>query len=431
MLDIVQFRESPDPIRDSEKKRFKDPEVVDRVITFDLEWRETLKKVEEMRKKRNENARAISDIAKAKKKPPADLIALNKQLKSSISEAETEVKRLLDSRNAEMHKVGNILHAEVPICEDEKDAVVLRTHGTPREFSFEPKRHGEIAEIVGGVDVHRAAKVTGARFFFLIGDMALLNLALIQYAMDHLVKQNYKPVWTPYLLNGEHMAGAAELADFEETLYKIEGRDLYLIATSEQPIVSMHSGEVIPEEELPLRYAGFSTNFRREAHREDQFAKGIFRIHQFEKVEQLVFTTPEKSWEEHEQMIKNAEGIFAGLDLPTRVVDIASGDLNDAAARKFDLEVWFPTQDRYRELVSCSNCTDFQARRLNIRMGKYGGDKEFLHTLNSTALATERTICAIMENNQLEDGSFEIPKAVRPFMGGREIIRPAALPPGH
>ena len=432
MIDIRTLRENTDLVRESELKRFKDPENVDLALALDIQWRKQLKTLEALRKDRNLKARQIGEFSKEKKEIPDELLAENRKIKSMLKDAETKIEALMEKRNKHLASIGNLLHPDVPISQDEEGFTVQSTFGKITPFSFEVKTHGELVEILGGADVQRASKATGARFYYLLGDIMFLNLALIQYGLNYLTKKEngYTACQPPYLLNKEHMEGAAELSDFAETLYKIEGRDLYLIATSEQAIVALHSDEVIPENDLPLRYAGFSTNFRREAHRENLFSKGIFRVHQFEKVEQLVFCRAEDSWDEHTRMVNHATFLLKNLDLPGRVIEIPSGDLNDAAARKYDVEVWFPAQNKYRELCSISNVTDFQSRHLNIRTGNYGGDKEYVHILNGTAIATERTICSILENNQLEDGSVELPKVLREYMGGKEVIHPRNLPPG-
>ncbi|MFX0066033.1 MAG: serine--tRNA ligase, partial [Candidatus Hermodarchaeota archaeon] len=268
--------------------------------------------------------------------------------------------------------------------------------------------------------------VSGARTYYLKGDLVFLNFALIRFALDFLVhERGFTPFWTPYFLKKEIMEGASELADFENQLYKDEAEDAFFIATSEQTLAALHWDEIINPTALPFKYAGFSTSFRKEAGSHGKDTKGIFRVHQFDKVEQFVFCTPEESWKIHEELNANAEELFKRLELPYRVVNIASGELNDNAAKKLDIEVWFPAQQTYREIGSCSNCTNYQALKMNIRVGLVGaGEKEFVHTLNATAIATERTICAILENYQREDGSVEIPKVLHKYMPVKEILLP-------
>jgi seryl-tRNA synthetase len=255
-----------------------------------------------------------------------------------------------------------------------------------------------------------------------MNDLVFLNIALLKFGLDHLVKKGYQPMWTPFFLNSKAMRGAAELGDFEQQLYKIEGDDLFLIATSEQTLASFHKDEILDENRLPLKYAGVSSCFRREAGAHGKDTRGIFRVHQFEKIEQYVFCKPEDSWKLHEEILGNAEELFKVLGIPYRVVNIASGELNDSAAKKYDIEAWFPAQNQYREVVSASNCVDYQSRKLNVKYGKAGGFKEVVHSLNSTAIATERAICCILENFQQKDGSVLVPKALQPYMNGKECI---------
>jgi len=302
---------------------------------------------------------------------------------------------------------------------------ILRSIGNNRKFEFKPRSHVDLISLIDGADTKKAAEVVGSRFFYLKGDLVLLNLALLKFALDKLMSKNYIPMWTPFFTKHEVMKAAAELADFEDQLYKIEGEDLYMIATSEQTLAAYHYNEIVNPEILPLKYAGISSCFRREAGSHGKDTLGIFRVHRFEKVEQFIFCTPEDSWKLHEELLSNSEEIYKELELPYRIVNIASGELNDNAAKKYDLEAWFPASETYRELVSCSNCLDYQARKLKIRMGKVGATqtKETLHTLNSTAIATERTICCILENYQNKDHSITIPKVLQNYMNGKKVIK--------
>ena len=316
--------------------------------------------------------------------------------------------------------------SDVPIAEDEEGDKVLRKSGKIPKFNFKIYNHVDLVSMIDGVEIEKATKIAGSRFYYLKGDLVRLNLALLQYALDILTDEGYTPYWTPYFTKHEVMAEAAELADFEEQLYKIEGEDLYLIATSEQPLAALHRKEVIDEKTLPRKYCGISSCFRREAGSHGKDTLGIFRVHRFEKIEQFIFCKPENSNELQEELISNAEKIYKNLKIPYRVVSIASGELNDMAAKKYDLEAYFPASKTYRELVSCSNCTDYQARKLNIRSGILGDKSSFqiLHTLNSTAIATERTICCILENYQQADGTVKIPEVLIPYMNGKKIMGP-------
>jgi len=418
MLDINLFRENPEIIKKSEKKRFKDPSVVDKVIEFDNKWRKRLNELQKLKHEKNELSNKIAKLKK-EKKSTEDLIIRAGEIDNKIFGLEREIQFLKNERDAYRYKIGNIVDEGVPVAPTEDGNEIIRTVGKIRDFNFDLKGHAELVERFA--ELERAAKISGARTYYLKGDLVLLNLALIEFAIRRLIKKKFLPMWTPFFMNKKYMRGAAELSEFEETLYKLEGEDSYLIATSEQTLASLHSEEVLDEKELPLKYCGISTCFRKEAGSHGKDTKGIFRVHQFEKVEQFVFCKPDQSWKIFEELIKNIEEIYQELKIPYRIVNIASGELNDNAAKKYDLEAWFPAQGKYRELGSCSNCTDFQARKLNIKFGKYGGKKEFVHTLNSTAIATERTISCILENYQQKDGSIIVPSVLRKFVG-KEIL---------
>ncbi|MFX1275002.1 MAG: serine--tRNA ligase [Promethearchaeota archaeon] len=428
MLDIELFRTNLDKIIESEKKRFKDPSNAEKVFEFDKKWRETNTKWEKARQKSNETSQKIGDLKKTKKEKDAkeadQLIKFNKKLKKEIEDLDELKNEYKKERKKYRYIVGNILHESVPIGKTEEDNEVVRNVGDLPKFSFKPINHVKLVELIDGADTQKASEVVGSRFYYLKGDLVNLNLALMRFAMDILQDKGYIPMWTPFFIKHEVIEAAAELADFEEQLYKIQDEDLFMIATSEQTLAAFHYDEIIEPESLPIKYAGISSCFRREAGSHGKDTLGIFRVHQFEKIEQYVFCKPEDSWEIHEELIKNAEEIYKLLKLPYRIVNITSGELNDNAAKKYDLEAWFPASETYRELVSCSNCTDYQARKLKIRMGKVGSDKEkiTLHTLNSTAIATERTICCILENYQNEDHSITIPKVLQKYMNGKKLI---------
>ncbi len=420
MLDIKLFRENPDIIRESEKKRFKDTKNVDKVIEYDIKWREAVAELQELKHKQNEVSKEIIELKK-KGGSGEKKISLMKNITNEIAMLEDRTKELLQKRDEYRYKVGNILHESVPVAETEEGNVVVRKWGEPKEFDFAPKSHADLIESLKIADVEKASKITGARFYFLKGKGVLLNLALIRFAFDMIIKEGFTPMWTPFLLRKSYMKEAAELGDFDEQLYSIKDENWYLIATTEQPLASYHSNEVLDEKELPIKYVGYSTNFRREAGSHGKDTKGIFRVHQFDKVEQYVICKPEDSWNWHEKMVKISEKIYQALEIPYQIVNIASGEMNDNGAKKYDLEGWFPSQKRYRELGSATNTTDYQARKLNIKFGKVGGNKELVHTLNNTGVATERAICAILENHQQEDGSVKIPKALWDYTGFKEL----------
>lgn len=426
MLDIELFRKNLDKIIESEKKRFKDPSIAEKVLELDIKWRTALKNIEELRQKRNEISIKIGEFKKSKNdKKTEEAIKKSKEIKKKIEDTEKLRVEYLDQREKYRYMVGNILHESVPVGETEEDNLVERVVGDLPKFNFEPSSHVDLISEIGGADLKKASEIAGSRFYYLKGDLVLLNLALLKYALEKLINKNYIPMWTPFFTKHEIMKAAAELTDFEEQLYKIQGEDLYLIATSEQTLAAYHYNEIIDPDELPFKYVGISSCFRREAGSHGKDTRGIFRVHRFEKVEQFIFCKPENSWNYFKELIANTEEIYKELKIPYRIVNIASGELNDNAAKKYDLEAWFPASETYRELVSCSNCLDYQARKLLIRIGKVGSQqpKEILHTLNSTAIATERTICCILENYQNEDHSITIPDILSKYMNGRKIIK--------
>lgn len=426
MLDIEEFRINLQGIIESEKKRFKDPTNAEKVVEYDNKWREVLQKLQDLRRKRNEISEQIGELRKkGENRKAEEAIKSSKEIKAEIDGLDKKSIELFDQREKYRYVVGNILHPSVPRGETEEDNEIVRVVGEKPQFKHKPLSHVDLISLIDGADTKKASEIAGSRFYYLKGDIVHLNLALLKFALDKLTSKGYIPMWTPFFTKHEIMKAAAELGDFEEQLYKIEGEDLYMIATSEQTLAAYHYNEIIDPEMLPLKYAGISSCFRREAGSHGKDTLGIFRVHRFEKVEQFIFCKPEESWDYHEELLTNSEGIFKELGLPYRIVNIASGELNDNAAKKYDLEVWFPASESYRELVSCSNCTDYQARKLKVRMGKVGSDKakEVVHTLNSTAIATARTICCILENYQNEDHSITIPKVLQGFMN-KKIIKP-------
>ncbi len=426
MLDIELFRKKLGIIIESEKKRFKDPSIAERVLEYDIKWRTALQHIEELRKQRNEISVKIGEFKKKKdEKKAEEAIKNSKEIKEKIDELEKQRVDYLEQREKFRYMVGNILHESVPIGETEEENKIERTVGDLPIFDFKPLSHVELISEIDGADLKKASEIAGSRFYYLKGDLVLLNLALLRYPLEKLISKNYLPMWTPFFTKHEVMKAAAELADFEEQLYKIQDEDLYMIATSEQTLAAYHYNEIIDPKRLPLKYGGISSCFRREAGSHGKDTLGIFRVHRFEKVEQFIFCKPTSSWKFFEELITNSEELFRELKIPYRIANIASGELNDNAAKKYDLEAWFPASETYRELVSCSNCLDYQARKLKIRIGKVGSQqaKEILHTLNSTAIATERTICCILENYQNEDHSITIPEVLRQYMGGRKIIK--------
>ncbi|TFG16266.1 MAG: serine--tRNA ligase [Promethearchaeota archaeon] len=425
MLDIELYRNHLDLIIKSEKDRFKDPSNAEKVMDYDERWRKVIQELQDLRNQRNSISIEIGKLKKAGEHQKFEAEKKKSiEIKKTIENLEKKEVQYLEEREKYRYIVGNILHESVPIGETEESNEIVRTFRKPPKFDFKPQSHVDLISLIDGADTQKASEVIGSRFYYLKGDLVLLNFALLRFALDKLIKKEYIPLWTPFFIKYEIIKAAAELADFEEQLYKIQDEDLFMIATSEQTIAAYHYDEIIDPERLPIKYAGVSTCFRREAGSHGKDTLGIFRVHQFEKVEQYIYCDPEDSWNYHEELIQNAEEIYQELEIPYRITNIASGELNDNAAKKYDLEAWFPASETYRELVSCSNCLDYQARKLKIRIGKVGTseEKQILHTLNATAIATERTICCILENYQNEDHSITIPKVLQKYMNGKKVI---------
>ena len=419
MLDIRFVTAHPDIIKEDLKKRFKSDRIwmVDELLEQYQEWKKIKLEIDTLRHSRNALSEQVNKLKK-EKKDAAKVLNEVKAIPEKIAKKEQESALLEKSINEKLHKIPNILEKSVPVGKDESLNKIVKKQGTITKPSFEIKSHVDIITKLDLVDLERAAKVSGARFYYLKNELAELELAVIKFAIDHLRKKNYTLLRTPDLLKKESIEGAAELQDFEETLYHDPKENLFLIATAEHAIAALHAGETL--EKLPLKYVGFSECFRREAGAHGKDTKGIFRVHEFRKVEQFVLCHPDDSWKIHEELIKNTEEIFKELEIPYRVVNIASGELNDAAAKKYDLEAWMPAQKTYREMGSCSNCLDYQARKLNIRYQK-GEERGFVHMLNATAIATPRILVAIIENFQQKDGSIKIPAALQKYTGFKKI----------
>ena len=425
MLDIKLVRENPDIVRENLKRRGDLNKIswVDQVLENDRKWRSLQTEVNALRGKRNKLTEEIGRLRR-QGNDTSDLVKQAEQIPEQIKSLEIETQRFSNKITEMLMQLPNIMHESVPFGQDEGGNVEVRRWGKPRDFDFEPKDQIDLAVRLNLVDLERAAKVTGARFYYLRGDLVKLNYALIDFALDFIATKGFKLTQPPYFLRREAISGAVAMSDFEDVIYKIEGEDLYLIPTSEHGLLAQHMDEILDGTMLPLRYAGISPCFRKEAGAHGRDTKGIFRSHQFEKVEQFVFCTPETSWEEHEKLIANAEELFQLLKIPYRVVNVCTGDLGTVAAKKYDLEAWFPGQKNFREVVSCSNCTSYQATRSRIRFRDRPDEPtRWVHTLNSTLVATERTLIAIMENYQNKDGSISIPEALQAPMGGATTLR--------
>lgn len=424
VLDIQLFRteEGRHQIRKSNKTRFQSPDLVDQVVKLDNNARTIRSEYSLTRKKIKEKQIMIGKM-KRNKEPAADQLILEKKLleeeaeKLQVNEKET-TQQIADLLNS----IGNIVHHSVPVGQDEKNnQIISQVEVSNKTLPETIIPHHKLLEKIGGYHQMRGVKVIGHRGYFLTGIGVKLNLALQRYAMDFLDQRKYQLVQPPMMMKSEVMEKTAELDDFRETLYHNSDQDTYLIATSEQPISAYHMDETVIRKDLPIKYAGLSTCFRKEAGAHGKETWGIFRVHQFEKVEQFVIADPNNSWEIHQEMIKTAEEFYQSLGLSYRVVSIVSGALNNAAAKKYDLEAWFPSYQDYKELVSCSNCTDYQSLNLNIKLDGNPSDHKYPHLLNSTLCATQRTICCILENYQTDDGII-VPEKLRPYLNDLELI---------
>ena len=420
MLDPKLIKESPQIIQEMLNSRDIEFDL-DGLIDADKQRREFILKTDELRKKKNQVAMEISQKKKAGKDATIILDEMKKiskelsGLESSQEEIEKKYMRLALS-------IPNLIHQSVPIGKDSSANKEIKTWGKIPEFDFKVNDHIDISEKLDLVDLERAAKVAGARFYYLKNDLVRLNQALIHYALEFLAEKNYSLVQPPYMINHQSMEGAVITDDFEEVIYKIEDEDLYMIGTSEHAMAAMHSGEIIEGNDLPLRYAGVSPCFRKEAGAHGRDQKGIFRVHQFDKIEQFVFTRPEDSWKEHERMLAITEEFYQNLEIPYKVMLLSSGDMGKISSKTYDIEAWMAGQNAYREVVSCSNCLDFQTRRLKIRYReKTNEETKYLHTLNSTLIATSRILVSIMENFQNKDGHFAIPAVLQKYMGQNTI----------
>ncbi len=422
MLEIKFVRQHLDIVAEALKNRRTTVDL-EQFHTADEARRELLQKVEALRHQRND-ASAKIPVMKKNGEDTAPLMEEMRTVGTKIKAIETELSRHEEVLNTLLMEIPNIPHPTVPVGGDENDNTLVKTVGTPPEFAFEPLPHWDIGTQLGIFDFERAARITGSRFPLYFGAGARLERALINFMLDiHTVDHGYLEVLPPFIVNRDSMTHTGQLPKFEEDLFKLKGWDYYLIPTAEVPVTNIHHNELIDEENLPVLYTAYTPCFRSEAGSYGKDTRGLIRQHQFNKVELVRFAHPDRSYDELEILLKDAETILQRLDLPYRVITLCTGDLGFSAAKTYDIEVWIPTQGVYREISSCSNFEDFQARRGNIRFkskGKKGS--ALVHTLNGSGLAVGRTVAAILENNQQADGSVVIPKALRPFMGGREVI---------
>lgn len=418
MLDINVLRENPDAVKASEKKRGKDPKHVELVLKLDQQWKKELKEVENLKHKRNMVSEEINKAKKAKNEKAAkERIKEMQDVVISIKAQEEKVENLLQKRNTELTKVGNIMHSGVPEGKDSTENVELKTWGKKPEFDFEIKTHVQLCEALGIADFETSAKTSGNGFYFLKGKLGLLNQALIRLAIDFMDKKGYQYIEPPLLIRKQVLNAAIDAGEWDKTIYSIDGEDLALIGTSEHALLGIHAGEALTEKQLPKKYFSYSMCFRKEVGAHGINDKGLWRTHQFNKVEQFIFCNPEDSEKFFEELLQNSEEILQALKLPYRVIEICAGDLAAWKYKSYDLEVWRPTTKEYGEVMSLSNCTDYQARKLDIKVER-NGQREVLHTLNNTALATSRIMVAILENNQTKKGTIKVPKVLVPYMNG-------------
>ena len=412
MLDVKAIREDPEPFRRGLARRNL-ANAVDRILELDERRRKLTAQVEELRATQN---RASKAIGRAQGDEKQALIAEVGKVSSELEQHEPGLAEAEAALAALLAETSNIPHESAPDGFTDEDAVEVRRHGEPPTFTFEPRDHVALGELLGVLDTERGVRTSGSRFVYLLGDIVHVQFALAQHAFAILAAKGFLPVIPPVLVRQEAMYGTGFLPTDEVNLYVTTEDELYLVGTSEVPLAAYRMGEILDDADLPMRYAGYSTCFRREAGTYGKDMGGMFRVHQFDKVEMFSFCRPEDSWDEHEFMVGVEEEIVGNLELPYRVVDIAAGDLGGSAAKKYDLEVWLPGQGKYRELTSCSNCTDYQARRLQARVRRADGKVEPLHTLNGTATAMSRTLIAILENHQREDGSVALPAALHGYL---------------
>ena len=424
MLDPRILKDNPEAVREMLKKRNMTDFPLDELIMLQKRRGDYIIKTQQLRRQKNVLSETIAGKKKSKQDDASYELSQMKRVSALLDQTESEATQIEGKFNALMMTLPNWLNETVPVGKDERNNVIVRQNGRIIRPNFSPKDHIELATTLDLVDLNRAAKVSGARFYFLKNELVKLNQALISFALDFLSEHNYTPIQPPYMIRREPMVGSVILNDFEDVIYKLEEEDLYMIGTSEHAIASMHMDEILEGIKLPIRYAGFSSCFRKEAGAHGRDMKGIFRVHQFEKVEQFIYCRPDESWREHERMLALSEEFFGQLGIPYRVMLLCSGDTGKISAKTYDIEGWMAGQNDYREIVSCSNCLDYQARRLGIRFrDKTNEETRLVHTLNSTLVATERTMVAILENFQTSNGSVEIPKVLQKYMGGLQEIR--------
>jgi len=424
MIDIKLIREEPDKVKENIKKKFQDDKVklVDEVVELDSKWRKLKYQVDGLRSERNKISEEINKAKKAKDEKNAKiLIKKAKDIPDEIDKISKKTDKLEIEIKKRMLQIPNMIHDSVPIGRGDKENVELKKIGTPKKFSFPVKSHVELGEELGMLDFDTSAKTSGNGFYYLKGGLALLNMALINFARDFMVKQDFEYVEPPLMIREEVLNGVYSNSEIEAMSYKIEGEDLYLIATSEHPLIGQFIGQSVKGKDLPVLQTGYSMCFRKEIGSHGIDEKGIYRTHQFNKQEMIVICEPEESYKWYDKMLNYSINLFKQLEIPIRVLECCSGDLADLKAKSCDLEAWSTRQNKYFEITSLTNMEEAQARRLNIKIDNKG-KRYFAHTLNNTAIATSRALVAIMENHQQKDGSIKIPKVLQPYMGGMKVI---------
>jgi seryl-tRNA synthetase len=422
MLDIKFIRDNVEKVKTGITAKNYDPSLIDKVLELDEKKRKLQIEVESIRAEKNKIAKEASPSAGPSSSPSEELHKQGKKIKGDLQDKESEFDKVIEELKKLLQEIPNAPSDKTPIGKSEKDNLEVRKWGEQRKFEFTPKDHLEIGSNLGILDFETGAKVSGSQFYFLYGDGALLELALIQYVFERLSKARYIPVMTPDLAKSRFYLGTGYLPKGEEAqTYTIDDEDLGLIATAEVTLAGKHADEVIPEDKLPLKYVGYSHCFRKEAGAYGKYSKGLYRVHQFTKAEMFIYCTPADSEKYHQEILGMEEKICQDLGLPYRVVEMCTADLGAMASRKFDIEVWMPGRGEYGEVTSTSNCTDYQARNLNIRFKKKDGKSEFVHMINGTAIASSRTILAILENYQNSDGSVTIPEVLRKWIGKDKI----------
>lgn len=422
MLDPKLIKEKPQVIQDMLKARGAVDFDLDALVKHDQKRREFILKTDELRKRKNQVALEIAQ-KKRSGKDASSILSEMKNVSSELTRLESEQASIEGAYSRLASTIPNLIDKSVPVGADESANKEIKRWGDVPNFDFKINDHIDISENLGLVDLERAAKVAGSRFYYLRDDLVRLNQSLIHYGLDFLAKKGYSLVQPPYMINRESMEGAVIADDFEEVIYKVEDEDLYMIGTSEHAMAAMRAKEILDGKDLPLRYAGISPCFRKEAGAHGRDQKGIFRVHQFDKIEQFVFSRPEDSWKEHEKMLSAAEEFYQNLEIPHRVMLLSTGDMGKISAKTYDIEAWMAGQNAYREIVSCSNCLEYQARRLKIRFrDKTNEATQYVHTLNSTLIATTRVLVSIMENFQTKDGHVKIPSVLQSYMGNQKEL---------